>query len=335
MSSLPKNKFVDQIDRNDYGSSLKKLNNVLGQKSLSKKDRLKVQESKAECLQGMDEFEEAESLYKDIIAQNENYYRAYYGLNLIYNTLSINNIGSGDKKYTDKIINLWKDLESISPKQVSYSSLADAYSYKGAYDKAIKCYKRALRNEKQLFWKSDISADIGSVYFRLGKYKESLKAYENAVNFSRKEWGNIRSCGDYFAVMREIYRRINRETEEEILEMENAYKRAEKLRNNYNKKRENMPSSKKSDSVKKIEEIGKSLKEGIKKERNLKKKFASFIKEEIQSSESYSIDNINDIERLVDIATNEMYPNDEHELAVEEKFSYKLELILLITEQKV
>lgn len=327
MGELPKNKYIDLIDRSDYSDSLFILNKLQSKKSLSDREKLEIMEAKAECLEGMDKFKEAELLYKNIIDQDEKYFRAYYALDSLYITWSM---FSDDKDYDNQRIDLWKKLELIDSSKVSYWMLGGAYDQEKEYEKALDCYKKALKSERQLFWKSDISANIGSVYFRLEDYKNSLKAYQKAVDFSYKEWGNTRSCEGYFAVMREIYRRMDGEYDKDILEMEENYKHAKKLRDKHTKMRKSIPSSQKSDWVKKIEKIEVSEKE-IQKERNIKKKAATLIKEEIENAVSFDINNIKDIEEAVDIYVDEYFGKDSDLINIEEKFSYKMDLILLIT----
>lgn len=318
---LQENKYIESIDRNDYNGSLEKINKKLEQNNISKHEETLLLEAKAECMSGLELWKSQESLLLEVISRDEELVRAYYSLDYLYSKLEW--YTDKDRDFIQDRIYLWENLENINSDKVDYNCLADAYKENGYYDKAIKYYKKRLKQDNNDFWelsdKTHASGSLASIYFEQEKYLEALNYYNEAIDFSIHEWGDERRCAKYYAVIREIYSKLEHGTKK-LQEIEEDYKNAKKLRQSI--------FAKESTFLEENKEIYEDLKEGVQKERKEKKRTADELYE-IMIECNYDPSNEFDVEKVVNMYMQENDYFNYYELTTE-LYIQKMDLILLI-----
>ena len=166
----------------------------------------------------------AVNIYNKIISIDENYINAYIALSTIYQEMGVKE----QKSFSEKIVNLLRKAEKIDSSKVSFYVLASALKDMGNFEEALKYYDKAISQERDdNFFSENIYSDIAKILTKQKKYPEAIEAYDNAIRYSIKEYGNDSHCSEIYAFKREIYKLTG--DSKNIKEMDRKFSIAEKL----------------------------------------------------------------------------------------------------------
>ncbi|BBC24589.1 tetratricopeptide repeat protein [Pseudanabaena sp. ABRG5-3] len=76
-----------------------------------------------------------------------------------------------------------------------YVELGDEFTIEEDYDKAIECYKNAIKINPDTY---EIWHELGNILLNIGCYEEAIKSYENALKINPNNYQILRDKGDAF-----------------------------------------------------------------------------------------------------------------------------------------
>ncbi len=128
-----------------------------------------AKEEQAIVLINQGKLQEAEAVYKDLIATGTLNYVVYANLAAIY----------GIQKRFDETIDIARKALELNPNQPqSHYNLANAYQEKGEPEVAIKSYLKALEMKPNYL---EAHTNLGNTLKEQGKLDEAIRSYENAL----------------------------------------------------------------------------------------------------------------------------------------------------------
>ena len=128
--------------------------------------------------------EQAESAFKRAIRLKPDYWEGYNGLGRFYHRLS---------KYEMALEQFRKVIEIAPENHLGYVNAGSMYIYIGEIDEARKKFERSLEFHKSF----EALANLGSIYYREGRYKDAALMYESALEIQERSaqlWGNLASA---------------------------------------------------------------------------------------------------------------------------------------------
>jgi len=143
----------------------------------------------ADCLFRLNLFEQAESTYISALKLSPN------------NALTIMKFANHNFKIGsyDKAITQFQELIRITPNNdIPYLNMAASYYSLGKIELAIELTTKALKLNST----ASSYSNLGTMYFYQAKYKESVLAYEKAVELSKSNyifWGNLGDAYRFYA----------------------------------------------------------------------------------------------------------------------------------------
>lgn len=219
--SEDENIYEKYIDKSNLPLSLKNIDSYLKSKT---GNTLELLDAKAEVLNLMGQENKAVDIYNTILGIDENYINAYIALSTIYQGMGIKE----QKSFSEKIVNLLRKAEKIDSSKVSFYVLASALKDMGNFEAALKYYDKAISQERDdNFFLENIYSDIAKILTKQKKYSEAIEAYDNAIKYSIKEYGDDNRCSEIYAFKRELYGLIG--DSKNIKEMDRKFSIAEKL----------------------------------------------------------------------------------------------------------
>ena len=119
-------------------------------------------------------FDDAEATYRESIAMRPQYAAAYNWLGSFLYTRG---------RYTEAVQSFRQSTELAPDNYRSYYNLGGALTSAGRYEEAVPALERsiAIRPNAAAF------ANLGTVYFYLGKFPQAAQAYEKAVELDRQD----------------------------------------------------------------------------------------------------------------------------------------------------
>ena len=194
--------YSKYIDKENLSGSLSRINELLNS---SGENCLELLDSKAEVLNLMCRPDEAIEIYERILDKDKNYVNAYVALATIYQSKEIEK----DRKYSKKIVDLYKALENVNSDRVSHYVLGDALENEGDLEEALLHYKKAIDQEKgDNYFLENIYTKMAKIFTEQKKFIDAIRAYDIAIQCSVAEHGDDSHCSEIYAFKRDIYERM-------------------------------------------------------------------------------------------------------------------------------